>query len=289
MTDREAFEAGQPAAEAAIEARDLRFAYDGEAVIDGVSLALRRGEVLGVIGPNGSGKSTLMRLLTGVLRPHGGEVRLAGRPLQSYSRREIGRAVAVVPQETVVELPFSVTEVVLMGRSPHLGRFAFEGERDLRIAREAMRRTGVEPLAHRLVQELSGGERQRVVLARALAQEAEVLVLDEPAVFLDIRHEVEIYDLLRDLQREGKSTVTVLHDLNLAAMYCDRVALMQGGRLVQVGRPAEVITYQNITTVYGIEVYVDTNHVTGAVNVLPLSRGFRERLRAGSAGPGIAG
>lgn len=275
-------------AENVIEARGLRFAYDGEAVVDGVSLALRRGEILGVIGPNGSGKSTLMRLLTGVLAPQEGEVLLEGRPLGGVSRRELGRAVAVVPQETAIELPFSVTEVVLMGRSPHLGRFAFEGDRDLRVAREAMRRTGVEPLADRLVHELSGGERQRVVLARALAQEARVLVLDEPAVFLDIRHEVEIYDLLRELQREGRSTVTVLHDLNLAAMYCDRVALLKSGRLIQVGPPAEVITYRNVTQVYEVDVYVDRNDITGAVNVLPLSRDFRERLRPGGAGPGGA-
>jgi ABC-type cobalamin/Fe3+-siderophores transport system ATPase subunit len=257
----------------------MRFSYRREPVIDDVSLTLQPGEILGVIGPNGSGKSTLLRLLSGVLRPAHGEVRVFGRPLSRYARRELGKRIAVVPQDTLIEFPFSVTEVVLMGRSPHLGGFAFEGDRDLAVARAAMRRTGVLELAQRSIHELSGGERQRVVLARALAQEATILLLDEPGAFLDIGHVVQIYDLLDDLRREGKGILTVLHDLNLAALYCDRVALLKGGRLVRVGLPAEVITYEAITEVYETEVYVDTNDITGAVNVLPLSREYRNRLR----------
>ncbi len=262
-----------------IEARHLRFRYGQQVVIDDVSLSLDSGEMLGVIGPNGSGKSTLLRLLSGVLAPASGEVRLHDRSLASYTRRQLGQAIAVVPQHTQIEFPFSVTEVVLMGRSPHLGGFAFEGDRDVHVARAAMRRTGVLDLAHRSIHELSGGERQRVILARALAQEADILLLDEPGAFLDIRHEVEIYDLLHDLQHEGRSIITVLHDLNLAALYCDRVALLKAGRLFRVGPPSAVITYAALTEVYETEVYVDVNDVTGAVNVLPLSRIHRERLR----------
>jgi iron complex transport system ATP-binding protein len=142
-----------------------------------------------------------------------------------------------------------------------------------------MQRTGVLELAARSIHELSGGERQRVILARALAQEAPIMLLDEPAAFLYIRHEVEIYDLLHDLQRDGRSIISVLHDLNLAALYCDRVALLKAGRLVRLGPPSEVITYATLTEVYETEVYVDINDVTGAVNVLPLSRAYRERLR----------
>ncbi len=262
-----------------IEARDLRFSYGANVVVDGVSFCVAPGEMLGILGPNGSGKSTLLRLLSGVLAPAGGAVYVHGQALASYSRRQLGKAIAVVPQETVIEFPFSVTEVVLMGRSPHLGGFAFEGDRDVEVAHQAMQRTGVLDLAHRSIHELSGGERQRVVLARALAQEANIMLLDEPGAFLDIRHTVEIYDLLQDLQREGRSIVTVLHDLNLAALYCDRVALLKAGRLVRLGRPEEVITYAALTDVYETEVYVDTNDITGAVNVLPLSRVYRERLR----------
>jgi len=262
-----------------IEATGLRFSYGPVPVIDDVSLTLRRGEMLGVIGPNGSGKSTLLRLLSGVLRPQAGAIAIHGQPLATYARRELARAIAVVPQDTLIEFPFSVTEVVLMGRSPHLGGFAFEGDRDLEVARAAMRRTGVLELADRSIHALSGGERQRVILARALAQEAGILLLDEPGAFLDIRHEVEIYDLLQELQGEGRSVISVLHDLNLAALYCDRVALLKAGRLVRLGPPAEVITYALLTEVYETEVYVDTNDITGAVNVLPLSRAYRERLR----------
>jgi cobalamin transport system ATP-binding protein len=262
-----------------LEARNLSFSYGESVVVDDVSFRLAPGEMLGIVGPNGSGKSTLVRLLSGVLAPESGEVRLRGRPLASYSRRQLGQAIAVVPQDTVIEFPFSVTEVVLMGRAPHLGGFAFEGDRDVEVAHAAMERTGVLHLAHRSIHELSGGERQRVVLARALAQEATLMLLDEPGAFLDIRHAVEIYDLLQDLQREGRSIITVLHDLNLAALYCDRVALLKAGRLFRLGTPADVITYPVLTEVYETEVYVDTNDITGAVNVLPLSRIYRERLR----------
>jgi iron complex transport system ATP-binding protein len=266
-----------------LQAKSVSFGYGAEFVVGDVSFAVEPGEMLGIIGPNGSGKSTLMRLLSGVLAPRRGEVRLFDRPMPEHSRRDVARAIAVVPQESSIEFPYSVTEVVLMGRSPHFGGFAFEGDRDVEIAHAAMRRTRVEHLARRSIHELSGGERQRVILARALAQEAPIMLLDEPAAFLDIRHEVEIYDLLHDLQQEGKSIVTVLHDLNLAALYCDRVGLLRNGRLLQLGSPDEVITYAAITDVYETEVYVDRNDITGAVNVLPLSRKYRDALAAGGA------
>jgi len=267
-----------PAESAPLVAENVSFAYGADEVIGDLSVAVHSGEILGVIGPNGSGKSTLMRLLSGVLEPSRGSVRLFQRSLAECERRDVARAIAVVPQESSIEFPYSVTEIVLMGRSPHLGGFAFEGDRDLEVAHASMRRTGVEHLAPRSIHELSGGERQRVILARALAQEAPIMLLDEPAAFLDIRHEVEIYDLLRDLQAEGKGIVTVLHDLNLAALYCDRVGLLCDGRFRSLGPPDEVITYAAITEVYGTEVYVDRNDITGAVNVLPLSRRYREAL-----------
>jgi len=271
--------------ELVLEARGLGFAYGGNTVLEDVSLDLRSGEMVGIVGPNGSGKSTLLRLLSGVLSPAQGEIRIHGRALSSYSRRDLSRAIAVVPQDTVVEFPFSVGEVVLMGRSPHLGGFAFEGARDLEIARDAMVRTGVLELAQRSIHEISGGERQRVIVARALSQEAVILLLDEPTAFLDIRHEVEIYDLLHDVQQEGRAILTVLHDLNLAALYCDRVVLLDHGRVVRSGRPDEVLTYAVLTEVYQTEIYVAPNDITGAMNVLPLSRMYRERLR-GNSGEG---
>ena len=244
-----------------------------------VSLSVACGEMLAVVGPNGSGKSTLLRVASGVLAPLAGRVLVAGHDVQRYSRRELARLTAVVPQDTLVEFPFSVEELVLMGRAPHLGRFGFPGARDLSIAREAMLRVGVEHLARRALLELSGGERQRVIIARALVQEPRILLLDEPTAHLDIRHQVEIYDLMAELNAErGLTIVSVLHDLNLAAMYFPRVALLSDGRLYGAGATAEVLTYSTIRSVYGTEVYVAQNDVTGTINILPLSRPHRDRL-----------
>ncbi len=272
-------DAARRSPEQAVELRAATFGYAGEAVLHEVSFAVDRGEFVGIIGPNGSGKSTLLRLMSGYLRPWQGQVLVEGRPVERYGRRELGRRIGVVPQETAVTFPFSVTEMVLFGRTPHVGGFGFEGEADLVAARRAMERTDTAHLARRAVTELSGGERQRVILARALAQEPAILLLDEPAAFLDIRHEVEMYDLLRDLQRGGMTVVSVLHDLNIAALYCDRLLLLHEGRVARAGTAADVITYQTLTEVYGTEVYVAMNDITGCVNVLPLSREHRERLR----------
>jgi len=265
--------------EEAIRFAGVTAGYGELAAVRNLSFAVRRGELVGVIGPNGSGKSTLIRLMSGVLHPWQGAIEILGKPLARYRSRELGQRVAVVPQETTITFPFSVTEVVLFGRTPHLGSFGFERERDLAAARQAMERTDVAPLANRLITELSGGERQRVILARALAQEPEILLLDEPSAFLDIRHQVEIYDLLRDLKNDGITVVTVLHDLNLAALYCERVILLDRGEVARDGSPTEVMTYTMLTRVYGTDVYVTVNDVTQTLNVLPLSRPHRQRLR----------
>jgi iron complex transport system ATP-binding protein len=263
----------------AIAVEAATFGYGAEAVVRDVSLGVGRGEFVGIIGPNGSGKSTLLKLMSGYLRPWRGRVAIEGVAAEGLSRAALGRVLALVPQDTAVTMPFTVMEMVLLGRTPHGAGFAFEDARDLAAARQAMERTETLSLASRRVTELSGGERQRVILARALAQEPRILLLDEPAAFLDIRHEVEMYDLLRDLQRAGLTVVSVLHDLNIAALYCDRLVLLAAGRVAVTGTPAEVITYQTLTDVYGTEVYVAMNDVTGALNVLPLSREHRERLR----------
>jgi len=265
--------------DAVIELREVSFGYGRDAVVHGVSLTVERGEFVGIIGPNGSGKSTLLRLMSGYLRAWRGQVLIDGAPVERYGRRELGRLIGVVPQDTALSFPFSVTEMVLFGRTPHVGGFGFERADDLAAAQRAMQRTDTIALARRPITELSGGERQRVILARALAQEPSLLLLDEPAAFLDIRHEVEMYDLLRDLQRQGMTVVSVLHDLNIAALYCDRLLLLDEGRVARVGTPAEVIDYPTLTEVYGTEVYVAMNDITGSLNVLPLSREHRQRLR----------
>ncbi len=250
---------------------DVRFAYRDRPVLDGVSFDVERGERFGLLGPTGSGKSTLVRILSGVLRPLAGRISVGGRPLAGYAPAELARRVAVVPQETALDFPFSVLEVVLMGRAPHLGGFGFEGDRDVAAAERAMARTGVGDLADRFFHELSGGEKQRVVIARALAQEPDLLLLDEPTTFLDIRHVVEIFELLSTLSQErGMTLVVVLHDLNLAALYLQRVAFLKRGRLHACGPPEQVMTYRTIRDVYETDVYVHRNDLTGKLNVLPL-------------------
>jgi iron complex transport system ATP-binding protein len=255
----------------AIAADQVAFDYGRGAVLEDVSVAVPAGEMVGVIGPNGSGKTTLVRLLAGVLRPGRGSVHLEGRNLATLRRREVARRLAVVPQDASVEFPFTALEVVLMGRAPHLPPLAFPRARDLDIARRALARLDVGGVEERPLLALSGGERQRVLLARALAQEPRVLLLDEPTTHLDLRHQTGIYDVLRELARgHGAAILSVLHDLNLAALYCDRLVLLAGGRIVAEGTPRDVLTAATLARVYGTAVHVATHAVTGTPVVLPL-------------------
>lgn len=270
---------GAAGAAPAVETRDLAYAYGDRGVLAGVEVAVGPGEVVGLVGPNGSGKSTLIKVLSGVLGGYRGSARVDGREIRGLPRKELARRLAVVPQEPTFTFPFSALEVVLMGRHPHLGSFAFEGARDLEIARQALARAGASDLTDRTIQELSSGERQRVVFARALAQEAPVLLLDEPASFLDIRHQVELFDRVREEARERRAAaLAVLHDLNLVAEYCDRVYLLHRGRVEAAGPTAEVFTYGNLTRVFETDLYVDVNDLTGRLVVTPLSRRAREAL-----------
>jgi len=264
---------------AVLDLRDLAFSYGERRVLDGVDLTAKPGEVVGLLGPNGSGKSTVVKILSGVLAPYTGSASIDGEEVRQIPLRELARRVAVVPQEPTFTFGYSAIEIVLMGRHPHLAGLAFESERDLRLAEESLRRCGADELASRSIHELSSGERQRVVFARALAQQPRLLLLDEPASFLDIRHQVELYDVVRELAHDGGRTVlTVLHDLNLAAEYCDRIYLLHHGSIAAGGPTPEVFTYANLKRVYETEVYVDTNALTGKMLVVPLSGQARTRL-----------
>jgi len=253
-----------------IEAERVSFAYGPRPVLSDVTLAVAAGELVGVIGPNGGGKTTLVRLLSGVLAPGAGIVRLGGRPLATYRRRDLARRLAVVPQDPTLELPFTALEVVLMGRAPHLAALGFPRAGDVEIARAAMARLGVAELEDRPLDRLSGGERQRILLARALAQEPAVLLLDEPTTHLDLRHQAGIYEVVHELaRRRGVAVLSVLHDLNLAALYCDRLLLLAGGRVVRQGPPAEVLDPGTLREAYATDVQVTANPATGVPVVLP--------------------
>jgi iron complex transport system ATP-binding protein len=250
---------------------DLEFAYPGGApVLRELSLEARRGRLLAILGPNGSGKSTLLRVLVGLLRPTGGQVRLDGAALHDLPPAQLARQVGYVPQETLAVGGFTVLETVLMGRSPHTGALGFESPDDWSAAREAMSLTEVQEFADRSLDELSGGERQRVVIARALAQQPELILLDEPTAFLDIRHQHAIYGLLVRLVREqAKTVVCVSHDLNLAATYADDLVLLDHGHVAAAGRPEEVLRSEVLSPVYEMPVEVRLDATTRRPYVFP--------------------
>jgi len=247
-----------------LSAKAVAFGYGGLFRLEGVSFELGAGEILGVIGPNASGKTTLIRLLSKVLAPQAGEIRLAGTPVARIGRRQLAREVAVVPQELAVAFPLTVEELTLMGRYPHAkGRF-FESPTDLARAREAMALAGVLELAEQPLDTLSGGERQRAALARALAQEPRLLLLDEPTSHLDLRHQREIVGLLRRLNRDrATAIVLVSHDLNLAGEVADRLMLLSCGRVARLGPPAEVLEEATLEAAYACPVRVEKNPVSG--------------------------
>jgi iron complex transport system ATP-binding protein len=254
-----------------LRASGVSFAYNGTPVLEELAFELRAGEMVGLVGPNGTGKSTLLKLLSGLLRPRAGDIHLLDRPLSAYGVKAVARVVAHVPQATAFDFPFTVREMVLMGRSPYLGRFAMESEQDRRVAEDAMRRTETLSLARRFINTLSGGERQRVLIARALAQQPRVLLLDEPTSNLDIKHQLALLTLVRDLaHRSGIGVVAAIHDLPLAARFCDRVTLLAHGRIVADGRPDEVFTPYRLAEVFGVEVTVDREPITGGLRLVPL-------------------
>lgn len=247
-----------PSSPALVEGRELYFSYDGhKQVVEGVSFAIRQGEFWGLIGPNGAGKSTLLRILAGGLVPASGTLLFNGKNENKITKQQIARIIAYVPQRTVLSFPFTVQEMVLMGRQPYAGLAVFEDERDFEVVEQVMAITGVAGLRERLFHELSGGEQQLVILARALAQEAPILVLDEPTTFLDLKHQWEILSLLQKLAQEGRSVLATFHDLNAAARWCSRLALMVKGKIVAQGLPAEVLQEPLLRDAYDVPVRVE--------------------------------
>jgi len=255
--------------------RDLKKIYGDRTVLDIPELDFEEGLIYALLGPNGSGKTTLMKLIAGILRLQKGRIDILGRQLQSYPRKILARAIAFVPQALPVDFPFTVAEAVMMGRAPHINVLGVTGESDAAIAEEAMAFTGVKPLADRKLDQLSGGEQQRVFIARALCQQPHIILLDEPTASLDLSHQVQILDLMEKLKIEKDITIVMVsHDVNLAAMYGDRLLLLSEGQIASLGSPREVLTYQKLEETYGCKLLVDESPLGKLPRVTLVPRKF---------------
>jgi iron complex transport system ATP-binding protein len=255
-----------------LEISGISFRYKSVEVLENISFSIGEGEFVGILGPNGSGKTTLLKTISGLLKPYTGVVLLNGADIHRMASRDIARQMAVVPKDSVVAFDFTALDIVLMGRNPHLSKFQLENPRDLSIAKKALELTGVWHLADRPIAEVSGGERQRIVIARALAQEPRILLLDEPTLHLDIDSQIDVMDLLKNLCKKDRLIVmAVLHDFNLAARYCDKIILLHEKKIVSLGRAEEVLNKENMANVFGVEAIVKRHPMTDTLYVIPLS------------------
>jgi iron complex transport system ATP-binding protein len=260
-----------------LRVHDVSFSYSGgrdaRLVLDRVSVDVERGTTVGLLGPNGSGKTTLLRIMAGILSPHSGVVHLNAVPVAEFDRRQLAQRIAMVPQETHSTFDFTVLDIVLMGRFAHLGPFALEGPSDLTIARQALVSTGTSAFEDRLFNTLSGGEKQRVVIAGALAQSAELLLLDEPTASLDLGHQLEVQSLLTQLNRDqGVTMVVSTHDLNFAAAMCQTLVLLREGRVLAYGPTRQVLNTESVLSLYGVQADVHLHPRAGHLVVTPLAR-----------------
>ncbi|OMF24816.1 ABC transporter ATP-binding protein [Paenibacillus sp. FSL H8-0548] len=252
-----------------IEVRDIVHRVQGRPVLNGLSCTFQQGCMYGVIGPNGVGKSTLLHLLSGVDQPSRGEVRLDGVSMASYPRKQLAKKMAVLQQSGLPPVGFSVREVVSMGRSPFQSWLGTDSEDGETIINAALRAMGLQELEHRKMDQLSGGERQRVALAKLMAQEPSIILLDEPTTYLDIGYQVQLLDTVRAWQRERKLTViAVLHDLNLASLYCDELVVLHQGKVAAVGTPHAVLTTELIDQVYEAKTAIISHPLTGAPQIM---------------------
>ncbi len=255
---------------ALVEARQLAFAYAARPVLRGVSLHVNENEVVGLVGPNGAGKTTLLHILLGLLRPQQGSVTLCGGEVAGLRRRQIAQRAAFVPQDARIDFAFTVREVVAMGRNPYLGRFRPEGAHDVEVVERALEQTETAALADRAADSLSGGERQRVLVARALAQETPVILLDEPTANLDLAHQLEVMTLVRRIAGAGRCALAAIHDLSLASRYCDRIVVLYDGTVAAEGSPDEVLTEANLARYFRVRAVVRVQVGGAGLSVVPL-------------------
>jgi iron complex transport system ATP-binding protein len=253
-----------------LKCENLSFNYQ-QAVLKNVCADFKAGEFVGLIGPNGVGKTTLLSLMMGTLTPGKGNVLLKESNISDYIRKEIAKQISFVPQDTHMSYPFLVREVVAMGRNPYLGRFEVEHKHDLDAVENALVQTDLTHMADKAVTELSGGERQRVMIARAMAQETPIILLDEATANLDIAHQLDILNLLQKLKEQGRLIIASLHDLAMASRFCDRLLLLHDGVVVKDGKPTDVLTTDNMKRYFGVEVDIMKHAVTGTLTMVPLN------------------
>jgi len=255
----------------------VQFYYEARKVLDEISFEAGEGEFIGLIGPNGSGKTTLLKIIDGILKPRIGSVYLDCKRISELDPKELARELAIVPQTADLSFDLKVFDVVMMGRYPYLGKLSFEGEVDEEKVRFWMKLTNTLHLAERSIKEVSGGERQRVLIARALAQEPRILLLDEPTSNLDVCYQIEIMNLLKELvEKLGLTIICAIHDLNLAARYSDRIILINGGRIKGIGRPIEVLTKENLREVFKIEAKIEFDQDSKSLTIIPIKTIGRE-------------
>ena len=259
----------------AISAQNLSHSFGETPVLRNLSFTIPRGNFFIFIGPNGSGKTTLMKVISGLLKLQYGQLEILGSPIEGYSRKKMAQTIAFVSQMVSVDFPFTVSEIVLMGRSPYMGMLGVEDEKDLEIAKQAIAFTGIEHIAHRKMGQLSGGEQQRVFIARAVCQEPDIILLDEPTASLDLAHQVRVMDLMEKLKEQrGVTVVMVSHDVNLAAMYGDQLLLLNEGRVERQGLPEEVLNFQTLEEVYKCTLLVDESPLGGIPRVTLVPKKF---------------
>ena len=252
-----------------ISVKNISAGYGGKFALKEVSIDINSGDFVGLIGPNGSGKTTFLRVLSNVLIPKAGQILLQGDNLQKISKRKLAKTIAYLPQDISLNLSFTVREIALMGRSPHLSRLGRETNKDFEITDRAMRLADVSHLSDRLITELSGGEKQRALIAMCLAQEPKVLLLDEPTSHLDVGHKLSFLDLIRKLNYQSNMTViAVFHDLNLAAEYCHKLMLLDQGQVESLGLPKNVLTSDMIQKVYGAKVLTENNPISQKPHII---------------------
>lgn len=254
-----------------MEIQNLYFRYDKHKdVIRNINLKIKKGEFVGLVGPNGCGKSTLLNLLSHLLEPRRGDIIINGQNIKRIPQNHLARLVSVVPQESIFEFDFTALEIVLMGRLPYLSRFQFEGPEDRKMASAAMKKTKCWSLRDKFIKNLSGGEKQRVILARAITQNTEFLLLDEPTSHLDLNFQYEVLDLITRVNRLKKATIiSVFHDINLASKYCSRLILMKNGEIIADGKPKKIMSYENMLKIYDFNILLKRHPKEGYTYILP--------------------